>query len=75
MLVVGIEHSSGTYNGRYYDNYKLHCLCESSASDKVKGQLTEVVKVPKVMFEQLSVNVGDEIQPSYDKFGRLIRVD
>ena len=75
MLVVGIEHSSGTYNGVGYDNYKLHCLCETSESDKVSGQLTEVVKVPKVLFEQLSVNVGDDIHPSYDKYGRLVKID
>lgn len=75
MLVVGIEHSSGTYNGAAYDNYKLHCLCGEQSSDKVDGQLTEIVKVPKVLFNSLSVAVGDEISPVYDKYGRLVRID
>ncbi len=75
MLVVGIEHSFGDYNGFKYDNYKLHCLKLADEEKEQEGQLSEIVKVPKDMFQSSKITVGDEIVPFYDKYGRLIRIE
>lgn len=73
MVVLGIRHSSGTFDGYNYDNYMLHCVCDVDTSDtSVEGQLTEILKVPKSMFDNLSISVGDTVNPAYNKFGKLI---
>lgn len=75
MLVVGIQHSTGDYNGYAYDNYKLHCLIPSDESKQQSGQLCEIVKVPKAIFDSSNITIGDEIVPLYDKFGRLVSIE
>ena len=74
MVVVGIQRSSGDYNGIAYDNYKLHCLVPADESKQQEGQLTDVVKVPKTMFEDSDITIGSVITPYYDKYGRLTRI-
>lgn len=75
MTVVGIQRSTGDFNGISYDNYKLHCLVPADTSKQQEGQLTDVIKVPKAMFEFYQITVGSEITPYYDKYGRLTRID
>lgn len=75
MLVVGIQRSSGDFNGIAYDNYKLHCLYPADEKKEQFGQLSEVIKVPKDMFEELKIDIGSEVVPFYDKYGRLIRIE
>lgn len=73
MVILGIRHSSGSYNNCNYDNYYLHCLCDDDKSDANSiGQLTEVLKVPKSLYDNLSISVGDTVNPAYNKFGKLI---
>lgn len=74
MVVVGIQASKGEYNGVQYDNVKLHCLVEADVSKGHQGQLTEVVKIPKVLFDESTVSIGDEITPLYDRYGRVIDI-
>lgn len=72
MVVLGIKHSSGDFNGIHFDNYYFHCLLEQVDGTDYKGQLTEVLKVPKSVFDNFSVNVGDTVNPAYNKYGKLI---
>lgn len=74
MLVVGIQHSKGSYNGYDFDNYKLHCLSPASGQES-EGQLCDVIKVPKDLFESSKITVGDEVVPFYDRFGRITKIE
>jgi len=75
MVVVGIQRSVGNFEGYDYDNYKLHCLIPADETKEQSGQLSEIVKVPKAVFDKLDITIGDDIIPFYDKYGRLIRIE
>ncbi len=74
MVIVGIQTSKGEFNGVQYDNVKIHCLVPADSSKGHQGQLTEVVKVPKVLFDSSGVVIGDDINPMYDRYGRVIQI-
>lgn len=74
MVIVGIQTSKGEFNGVQYDNVKIHCLVPADVSKGHLGQLTEVVKVPKVLFDSSGVDIGDDINPMYDRYGRVIAI-
>lgn len=72
FTIIGIVHSVGEYNGMKYDNYNLHCTSEPSEDkDGVEGLLTDVIKVKASIFENSDFDIGDTIDVSYDKFGRI----
>lgn len=74
MIVVGIQASKGEFNGVQYNNVKLHCLTPADVSKGHQGQLCDVIKVPKVLFDESGVSIGDEISPKYDRYGRVIEI-
>lgn len=84
MRIVGIEHKSGVFEGRPYDNYNIHCLSSSSTS-LLKGETCETIKVKvselsqvfgMVMSESDLVDLfGAEIMPLYMRGNRLVRID
>lgn len=72
MVVIGIVHASGEYNGQKYDNYNLHCTREADANNPNEdGSITEVIKVKASLFDEYGINIGDTIDVSYDKYGRI----
>lgn len=72
ITVIGIVHSVGDYNGVKYDNYNLHCTVEPTANNNnVEGLLTDVIKIKASTFMASGIGIGDTIDVSYDKFGRI----
>ena len=72
LNVIGIVHASGEYNGQKYDNYNLHCTRDAdTGNENEDGVLTEIVKVKASLFSETDINIGDTIDVSYDKYGRI----
>lgn len=72
LSVVGIEHRKGEYQGTPYDNYNLHCTRPAAeGNENEDGTMTEIVKVKASLFADFAVNIGDNIEVSYDKYGRI----
>lgn len=74
LLVVGVCHSSGDYNGKPYDNYVFHCL---KPADETKGQIGNVCEILKVKVSAIAVvpKVNDTVCPTYDRYGRVVGID
>lgn len=72
ITVIGIVHSVGDYNGVKYDNYNLHCTFEPAVNNNnVEGLMTDVIKIKASTFMESAIGIGDTIDVSYDKFGRI----
>lgn len=72
LSVVGIVHAQGEYNGQKYDNYNLHCTRPANEqNDNEQGCITEIIKVKATLFSDCDVNIGDNIDVAYDKYGRI----
>ena len=74
MVIFGIAHRKGEYNGQSYDNYMLSCMREADPYKEEEGSIAEVLKVSKVVFDTSGVGCGDTIEPMYDKFGRIVKL-
>ena len=83
MKVVGVGRSSGDYEGYKYDNFVLHCT-EVPDDRTFTGLRCVMVKVKASVFlEQVmplvdgdvSRLLGLTISVSYDRFGKVQRVD
>lgn len=72
LSVVGIVHAKGEYNGQNYDNYNLHCTRPANdGNENESGCITEIIKVKASLFIESPVSIGDTIDVSYDKYGRI----
>ena len=72
--VVGIVHKVGDFNGQPYDNFNLHCVRDATPNTDESGQITEVIKVKSDMFLNTDINIGSEVTPYYDKYGRILQL-
>lgn len=72
--VVGIVRKSGEYNGRLYDNYQIHTLCDADESKGEIGRMTEVVKI-KVQLCPVVPKVGDLIRVYYSRTGQVEAIE
>ena len=70
--VVGLQESSGEYNGFMYDNIKLHCVYDSH-SNYLTGVGVETITVSKKFIVQNKVPdlLNKEIKVYYNKHGKL----
>lgn len=72
MTVLGIVHSFGTYNDQPYDNYNIHCSRPArEGNENENGTITEIIKVKASIFNESSVDLGDQIDVSYDRYGKV----
>ena len=85
LTLHGIQHKSGTYEGRPYDNVMLHCLDDapftSPSSQLVGGRVCEILKIPLPSFStifggvvaslpDLVAMIGEGLTVAYDRYGR-----
>lgn len=70
--VIGVQDSSGTYEGQAYDNVNLHCIKEDA---KVRGIAVEVLKMKRTLFNVMPVDVDDVIMPYYNRFGKIEKLE
>lgn len=73
MIVIGYARKKGEYDGKAYDNVNIYCTRSGDPTKDEIGSIVEVVKVKYDLFPSL-VDVGVEIQPFYDKFGRVVDI-
>lgn len=73
MIVVGKKRSQGEYNGNSYDNVVLHCECDF-LGDNCEGSETVIVKVKSSDCSFDSIPLGSDIQPIYNRFGKVDRI-
>lgn len=74
LVIFGLAHREGEFEGRRYDNYVLSCMRDADTSKGEEGSIAEILKVSKTVFEESMVNVGDNVLPMYDKYGRIIKL-
>lgn len=74
MKILGIENVNYTSKktGRDIHAVRLHC---SESARNVQGERVETLFVPQVVFDSTPVQVGDEIRPLYNRFGRVEAVE
>lgn len=73
MTVIGYARKRGEFDGKHYDNVNIYCTRPGEPSNDETGAICEVVKVKYDLFPSV-VDVGVEIQPFYDKFGRVVDI-
>lgn len=59
-ILKGVEHSKGSFEGRDYENYKLHCVAIRE-TENVKGIAVSVIKVNPSVFEKFMQGKTDEM--------------
>ncbi len=69
--VIGIRHSSGSYEGKKFDNYYFHCIRPADESRGESGQICEIFE--KIKASNLSdiPCFNDFIIPVYNRFGKV----
>lgn len=67
--VIGFQRKSGEYNGIKYDNYVFSCI-RPAHPDNEKGDIAVLIKVKADLLQSLP-EIGDEVTPYYDRFGRV----
>ena len=69
--VVGMKHSTGTYEGNAYDNTLVYCTYEDS---KVSGVGTIVHKLKTSAFNTCPCKLGEQIEVMYDRYGNVTQL-
>lgn len=85
LTLYGVQHKSGTYEGRPYDNVMLHCLDDSPASTPssqlLGGSVCEIFKISLMNFPHtfsglvnqpadLVAMIGQGLTVSYNRYGQ-----
>ena len=78
MIVKGIKHSTGEYNGNKYDNYILYVI---NPDDKYAiGMCPELVKVKSSLISEV-INpdniehlIDSDINFYYDRYGKVVQL-
>jgi len=85
LILHGVQHKSGTYEGRPYDNVVLHCLDNSPPSTPTSqllgGSVCEIFKISVLNIPHtfgglvaspadLVAMIGQGLTVAYDRYGR-----
>lgn len=73
MLVIGLARRKGEYQGNAYDNMMIYCTRPADTTKDEQGQITEVIKIKTADFPSI-IDIGVEIRPIYDRFGRVVDI-
>lgn len=60
VILKGVQHSKGSFEGVEYDNYKLHCVA-TREMEGIKGIAVSVIKVNPSVFEEFMRGKTDEM--------------
>lgn len=71
LKIVGKQHNVGEYKGNNYDNTVLHVVKEFPEKAEAEGLQTEHIKIKATVMPYDRLNVGDIIEPYYDRFGNV----
>ena len=71
--VVGFERSTGEYEGKQYDNFKVYCL-NTDSFDGLTGNRVEVFKIKSSLFSS-NFKIGDVVYPTYNKYGQVTGIN
>ena len=69
--VIGIQHKTGNYNGKNYDNMVFSVTSPCNERNGDIGLIASVIKIKTELVETLPY-LGDLISPLYDRFGRVV---
>ena len=73
MLVVGLARRRGDYQGVAYDNMMIYCTRPANPQKDETGEITECFKIKFENFPEI-IQVGVQIEPVYDRFGRVVDI-
>lgn len=74
FTVVGIKHATGEYQGVKFDNFNLQCLRDAASDSGEEGQICEIIKIKSSLLDEVP-QIGQVVEPIYDRYGRVVRVD
>lgn len=74
MVIFGTSHRKGEYNGQAYDNMIVSCMRDADPYREEEGSIAEVLKVSTSIYNASGCSLGDNIEPMYDKYGRIIKL-
>lgn len=74
MKILGIEQVNYTSKKTGRDVHAVRLYCSEPARN-VQGVRVDTLFVPQVIFDSVAVQVGDEIRPLYNRFGRVEAVE
>ena len=69
--VIGIQHKTGNYNGKDYDNMVFSVTSPGNECNGDIGLIASVIKIKTELVESVP-SLGDVISPLYDRFGRVV---
>lgn len=78
MIVKGIKHSTGEYNGNKYDNYILYVINQDD--NNTIGLCPEIVKVKSSLISEVinPLNIDSlidrDINFYYDRYGKVVQI-
>lgn len=67
--IIGIEKREGVYEGTAYNNTILHTTYKKENAENVNGLCVATLKIKTAICP--AVNVGDSVDPLYDKYGNI----
>lgn len=70
MFVIGLARRKGDYQGTPYDNMMIYCTRPADSNRSEEGEISEVIKIKFENFPSI-ITVGVEIEPVYDRYGRV----
>lgn len=73
MEVIGLARRRGDYQGVAYDNMVVYCTRPADPNRSEQGLITECIKIKYDSFPGI-INIGVEIEPVYDRFGRVVDI-
>lgn len=69
--IIGIQHKSGVFDGKNYDNMIFSVTRSADSSKGEQGLIVSQLKIKTELLESIP-NIGDTVQPIYDRYGRCI---
>ena len=71
-LVIGYRYrNDGFKNGVPRDEFIVFCTRDANPYDNEQGQGVEIITIPGSMAKVKPINIGDVINPSYNRIGQL----
>lgn len=69
--IIGIQHKSGVFDGKNYDNMIFSVTRPADSSKGEQGLIVSQLKIKTELLESIP-NIGDRVKPIYDRYGRCI---
>lgn len=74
LKVIGVARKYGTYEGREYDNFMMHCVNDSPSVAMIGGSACEIVKIKAQNLRGVFGGLVTSDKDWRDLIGAIVRV-